>query len=57
MSWRGLVCLLIVIVGVVLFLYGANYYDAGVGWAGVGLFVGGFLSYVLLKVYEYLVKR
>lgn len=49
--------MLIVIVGVVLFLYGANYYDAGVGWAGVGLFVGGVLSYVLLKVYEYLVKR
>jgi hypothetical protein len=51
------VCLVIVIVGVVLFLYGANFYDAGVGWVGVGLFVGGVLSYVVLKVYEYLVKR
>jgi membrane-bound ClpP family serine protease len=52
MPWKGPVCLLVIIVGLVLFLYGANYYDAKVGWAGVGLFVGGFLLYVVLKVYE-----
>jgi hypothetical protein len=57
MSWKGLVCLLVVLAGFVLFLYGANSYDAVVGWLGVGLFVGGFLLYVVLKVYEYLARR
>jgi len=49
--------LLIIIAGVILFLYGANYYDAVVGWTGVGLFVGGLLSYVVLKAYEFFTKK
>ena len=52
MPWKGLMCLLIVLVGFVLFLYGANYYDAVVGWGGVGLFVGGIVLYVVLKLLE-----
>jgi hypothetical protein len=56
MPWEGPVCFLVVILGIVLFLYGANYYDAGVGWTGVGLFVGGLLLYAALKVYERLQK-
>lgn len=54
---EGPVCLLVVLAGFVLFLYGANSYDAVVGWLGVGLVVGGFLLYVVLKVYEYLARR
>ena len=57
MSWRSPLCLLITIAGVILFLYGANYYDAVVGWTGVGLFVGGLLSYVVLKAYEFFTKK
>jgi hypothetical protein len=52
MPWKGLVCLLIVVLGFILFLYGANYYDATIGWTGVGLFVGGIVLYVVLKLLE-----
>jgi hypothetical protein len=52
MPWKGLVCLLIVLLGFILFLFGANYYAATVGWTGVGLFVGGIVLYVVLKLLE-----
>jgi hypothetical protein len=51
MEWKGLICLLAVILGVVLFLYGANYYDEVVGWTGVGLFAGGILAYLILRIF------
>jgi hypothetical protein len=51
MEWKGLTCLLVVLLGIVLFLYGANYYGAVVGWTGVGFFVGGILAYALLKIF------
>jgi len=50
-DWKGLACLLVVILGVILFLYGANYYDNFVGWTGVYLFFGGIVAYVLLRVF------
>jgi hypothetical protein len=46
-----------VLVGAVLFLYGSNYYEALVGWAGVVLMVGGFVAEIALKVYEFVRKR
>ena len=52
MPWKGLLCLLIVLVGFVLFLYGANYYDATVGWTGLGLLVGGIVLYIVMKLLE-----
>jgi hypothetical protein len=52
MKWKGLACLLAVILGIVLFLYGANYYDAVTGWTGVGFFLGGILAYVLLRIFS-----
>jgi len=57
MLWKEPLCLLMVVVGVVLFLYGANYYDAVVGWTGVGVFVGGIFLYVVLKAYDYVAKK
>ena len=51
MDWKWLACLLVVILGIVLFLYGANYYNGVVGWAGVYLFVGGIVAYLLLRVF------
>jgi divalent metal cation (Fe/Co/Zn/Cd) transporter len=45
------------IIGIVLFLYGGNYYDPVVGWIGVFIFiasVGGFLAHY---VYGELAKR
>jgi hypothetical protein len=52
MPWKALACLLIVILGFVVFLYGANYYDATFGWIGFSLFVGGIVLYVVLKLLE-----
>lgn len=64
MEWKGLTCLLVAILGVILFLYGANselyginYYDNVVGWTGLYLFVGGILAYVLLRILSYETKR
>lgn len=54
MRWYEVACVLAFFVGVVLFLYGANYYDALVGWTGVALVVGSFFAGILLKVYEVL---
>lgn len=51
MEWKGLACLLVVILGILLFLSGANYYNNIVGWAGVYLFFGGIVAYVLLRVF------
>ena len=52
MSWKDLVCLGVVIIGVVLFLYGANYYRVLIGWTGVYLVIGGFLLKMVLMVWE-----
>jgi hypothetical protein len=55
-EWKGLACLLVVILGIILFLYGANYYNNIVGWAGVYLFFGGIVAYVLLRVFWHRAK-
>lgn len=52
MSWKDVVCLCVIVLGVVLFLYGSNYYDAVVGWTGVYFIIGGFFAGIILKVYE-----
>jgi hypothetical protein len=57
MSWKDMVCLSVVIVGIVLFMYGSNYYDETTGWSGVYLMVAGFFAEIILKVYENLTKR
>jgi len=45
------------ILGFVLFLYGANVYDAIVGWVGVYLFFGGILVFLVLYIYGELTKK
>jgi hypothetical protein len=57
MSWKDLVCFCVIVLGIILFLYGSNYYNATVGWAGVFLIVGGFLAEMILQVYETLTKK
>lgn len=56
MDWKNLRFLLVVILGIFLFLYGANYYDNIIGWAGVYLFVGGILAYAILWIFRRLKK-
>ncbi|MBS7633443.1 hypothetical protein KEJ15_07510 [Candidatus Bathyarchaeota archaeon] len=57
MSWRDLVYMLLVVVGIVLFLYVANYYNPVVGWAGVGMIFAGFVAEVIQKIYAFVSKR
>jgi len=56
-SWKDLVGLGIILVGVVLFLYGGNYFNATVGWTGVYLIIGGFLVEIILYVYGEFKKK
>ena len=57
MSWVNLTCLGMVIVGVVLFLYGANFYDVVIGWVSVYLIIGGILVFLLFYIYNELTKK
>ena len=57
MSWTDWVCLGIIVLGFVLFLYGANYFDATIGWAGVYLFIIGILGMLVLYIYGELTKK
>ena len=57
MSRLDLVCLGMVILGFVLFLYGANFFNAVVGWVGVYLIIGGILVFLLFYIYNELTKK
>jgi len=57
MSWKDIVCLCVIVIGVVLFLYGSNYYNAVVGWTGVCLVFGGLFAEIIVKVCEIVAKR
>lgn len=50
MSWTDVMCFVLVILGVALFLYGSNAYDAVSGYGGIGLFVFGIVLYVVLQI-------
>jgi membrane-bound ClpP family serine protease len=51
------VCVGLIILGILLFLVGANYYDSVVGWLGAFLFIGGILILIVLYVYKALAKH
>jgi hypothetical protein len=57
MSLTDWACLGTIILGFVLFLYGANFYDAVVGWVGVYLFLGGILAFLVFYIYGELTKK
>jgi len=48
---------MVAIVGIVLFLYGANFYDVFVGWVGVSLIVASVVGFLVLYVYGELTKK
>jgi len=51
MLWKDIVCLCVVIIGVILFLYGSNIYNAIVGWGGIYLIIGGFFAEIILRIF------
>jgi hypothetical protein len=57
MSWKDIICIVLVRLGIVLFLYGSNAYDAVAGYAGIGLFIGGIVLYVVLQAYKAALKN
>jgi cytosine/uracil/thiamine/allantoin permease len=57
MSRTDWACLGVVILGFVLFLHGANFYNAVTGWIGVSFFFGGILAFLVLYIYGELTKK
>jgi hypothetical protein len=57
MSRTDWACLGFVILGFVLFLYGANFYNALIGWVGVYFFFGGILVFLVLYIYRELTNK
>ena len=50
-------CLSIVLLGFALFIYGANVFDAVIGWIGVYFFFGGILIFLVLYIRGELTKK
>jgi membrane-bound ClpP family serine protease len=57
MSWIDWTCLGIFILGFLLFLVGANIYNAIVGYSGIYLFIGAIAAYFIIYVYKELTKK
>ena len=45
------------IAGFLLFLYGANTYNAIIGYGGVYLLIGSIAAYLLIYIYKELTKK
>jgi hypothetical protein len=57
MSWTDWACLGIFIAGFLLFLYGANLYNAIVGYTGLYMWIGAIIIYLLTYVYKELTEK
>ncbi|MGD6809899.1 MAG: hypothetical protein ACQCN3_09405 [Candidatus Bathyarchaeia archaeon] len=57
MSWLNWISVILVIVGIGMFLYGANVYDATVGWTGFYLGIAGILLYIATSIYVQIKKE
>ncbi len=57
MSWIDWTLLVAFIAGFLLFLYGANTWNAPVGYSGIYLFIGSIAAYLIVYVYKELNKK
>ncbi|MCW4018401.1 MAG: hypothetical protein NWF00_06960 [Candidatus Bathyarchaeota archaeon] len=57
MSREDWACVVLILLGIVFFLVGANVYNSFIGWFGVFLFVGGFLALIGLYIYNSVINR
>ena len=57
MSWTDWTCLGVFILGFLLFLYGANIYNAIIGYTGLYLFIGAIAAYLIIYIYKGLTKK
>jgi hypothetical protein len=51
-SWTDWMCLLIFILGFLLFLVGANIYNLIIGYSGIYIFIGAIAAYVIIYAYK-----
>ena len=49
--------MVVFVLGFLLFLYGANTYNAVVGYSGVYLFIGSIAAYLVIYIYKELTKK
>jgi membrane-bound ClpP family serine protease len=57
MSYTDWVLLGLFIAGFLLFLYGANTYNAIIGYSGIYLFIGSIAAYLVLYIYKEITKK
>jgi multisubunit Na+/H+ antiporter MnhB subunit len=57
MSWIDWALLGVFVIGFLLFLYGANAYNAIIGFTGVYLFIGSIIAYLVIYIYKELAKK
>jgi hypothetical protein len=57
MSWIDWTLLGVFITGFLLFLIGANTYNAVIGYTGVYLFIGSIALYLVLYIYKEITKK
>jgi len=56
-SWTDWACLGIFIFGFLLFLVGANIYNAIIGYSGIYLFIGAIAAYLIIYAYKELTQE
>ncbi len=57
MSWTDWTLFGVFVIGFLLFLYGANTYNAAVGYTGVYLFLGSIATYLIIYIYKEITKK
>ncbi len=57
MSWTDWTLFGLFILGFLLFLYGANTYNAVVGYSGVYLFISSIAGYLIIYIYKELTRK
>ncbi len=57
MSWTDWTLLCLFIVGFLLFLVGANTYNAIVGYSGIYLSIGSIAAYLVIYIYKEITKE
>jgi hypothetical protein len=57
MNLANYICFGLILCGIVVFLFGANLYNEGVGWVGVYLFLVGFIALLALYVHGWLTDK
>ena len=57
MSLANWVCIVLIVIGIIVFLYGANFYLSTVGWAGLYILLLGAITLLVLYIYGELAKK